>query len=166
MQRVHRHPCEYFLGEVEWRWLEMWCAIHGITELLSIRGLLDKSRPKSSELLLNTIAMVDDDDNAQAEVWVQYDRLPFPDDSIEFIVCAHLLEINDYADAAMSEAVRILKPGGMMIVFGYHRYSLLGLQKFFANDPDQYPPCSSRGGCRRILLDMGLNIVDDHMTTH
>lgn len=166
MQRVYRHPGEILFDEVEWRWLDIWCGIHGIDTMLSIRGLLDKSQPKSSKLQLQSVAMPDDIETHKSHVWVQYDRLPFADDSIPHVLCPHLLEVPHLGPAALGEAARILQPGGYLVLFGYHMFSPLGVQRLLADDAVSLPSLSRVGQARRLLLDLGLTLVDERMIAY
>lgn len=166
MLRAKRHPGELLLAEIEWRWLEIWCGMHGVGELLSLSCSLDKTKPKKPSIVIQSVAAPEDLDTADAEVWVQYDRLPFIDDSIPNVLCSHLFEIAHYNEAALSEAVRIVKPGGYVIVFGYHKYSLLGLQKSLQIEKSDLPNLSSRGKVRHMLLDLGLTLVEERMIAY
>ncbi len=166
MQRVYRHPGEYLLDDVEWRWLEIWAGMYHIEWLLSIRGLLDKARPETSKIHIQSVAMPDDVSTHLSQVWVQYDQLPFQDDSVPHVLCPHLLELPQHGPAAIGEAARILQPGGYMVVFGYHCWSPLGVQKLFVDESASFPILSARGRCRRLLLDLGLTIIDERMIAH
>jgi SAM-dependent methyltransferase len=51
------------------------------------------------------------------------ESLPFVDDAFELLLLRHALEVVPNASALLTEAVRVLAPGGVMIVTGVHPIS-------------------------------------------
>lgn len=56
-------------------------------------------------------------------------ELPFASGSIDLVMVPHTLELIDNPRQLLSEACRIVKPEGYIIVFGFNPYSLWGLKK-------------------------------------
>lgn len=58
-------------------------------------------------------------------------ELPILTGSIDLVVLPHTLELVDNPRKVLSEACRIVKPEGLIAVFGFNPYSLWGLCKLF-----------------------------------
>lgn len=50
--------------------------------------------------------------------------LPFVDDAFELVILRHALETASLPQALLSEAIRVLSPGGLMVLSGVHPLSL------------------------------------------
>lgn len=68
--------------------------------MATLKSFADLPPPDDSPLRIGTLAA----GNAQ--------RLPFPDDSFDAVICSEVLEHVDDPDAAMAEITRVTKPGG------------------------------------------------------
>lgn len=58
-------------------------------------------------------------------------ELPIHDASIDLVLLPHTLEFIDNPRQLLSEACRVVKPEGFIIIFGFNPYSLWGLKKRF-----------------------------------
>lgn len=56
--------------------------------------------------------------------WVD---LPFPAESVDFIVLAHALEESENPHQVLREAARILRPDGQLLIIGFNPWSLLAI---------------------------------------
>ena len=57
--------------------------------------------------------------------------LPFENDSIDTIVLHHALDIEWDVYQVLREAVRVLAPGGQLVILGFNPFSLFGASHFF-----------------------------------
>ncbi|HEX4511069.1 MAG TPA: methyltransferase domain-containing protein, partial [Burkholderiaceae bacterium] len=57
------------------------------------------------------------------------EALPFKDSSIDLVVMPHTLELAGDAHVALSEATRVLVPGGRLVIVGFNPASLWGLRQ-------------------------------------
>lgn len=60
----------------------------------------------------------------------EFYELPIAPASIDLVVMPHTLEFIDNPRQLLSEACRIVKPEGYIIIFGFNPYSLWGLKKW------------------------------------
>lgn len=51
------------------------------------------------------------------------ESLPFQDDAFELVILRHALEIAELPQAVLDEAVRVLSPGGLLVLSGVHPFS-------------------------------------------
>ncbi len=58
------------------------------------------------------------------------ERLPFPDDTFDFVYSWGVLHHTENTPAAAKEVVRVAAPGGRFCVMLYHRHSLVCLQAY------------------------------------
>lgn len=58
-----------------------------------------------------------------------FNELPIASASIDLVVMPHTLELIDNPQHLLSEACRIVKPEGHIIIFGFNPYSLWGLKQ-------------------------------------
>lgn len=70
-------------------------------------------------------------ERGQQALWVQGDlsHLPFADASFDGVVCILALDFVGARQAALQELVRVLRPGGFMLVAVLNRYSLWTLKR-------------------------------------
>ena len=57
------------------------------------------------------------------------EALPFKNDSLDLVVMPHTLELADDPHVALSEATRVLVPGGRLVIVGFNPASLWGLRQ-------------------------------------
>lgn len=95
------------------------------------------------------------------DIWVDYNSLPWPSASIEFLISTQFIEPNNNL-SAIQEMYRVLSPGGYLLIFTFRKYSLIGLQKQFAKDKKIFPALYSGFQIRKHLTDFGLNIVSEN----
>jgi len=62
--------------------------------------------------------------------------LPIASGSLDLVLVPHILEYLDNPQQLLSEACRIVKPEGHIIVCGFNPYSLWGIKKWFSRDTD------------------------------
>lgn len=91
-------------------------------------------------------------------------QLPFDTDSMDFVYCSHLLE--DFADwmPLLTEWVRVLKPGGRLIVLIPEKQAWAA-----AIAKGQPPNCAHRhegseGELSTYAARLGLRVLEDRMT--
>lgn len=69
----------------------------------------------------------------------EFQRLPFPDDSIDAIFLPCILETEAYPFDLLKEVWRVLLPSGTLIIFGFNPWSLQGLKHVFLQGHDEFP---------------------------
>lgn len=62
----------------------------------------------------------------------EYYNLPIVPGSIDLVIIPHTLEFLDNPRQLLAEACRIIKPQGLMVLFGFNPMSLWGLKKWWA----------------------------------
>jgi len=60
----------------------------------------------------------------------KFNELPIATDSIDLVLIAHALEVCENPEKLLSEACRIVKPEGHIIILGFNPFSLWGLVKW------------------------------------
>jgi hypothetical protein len=88
--------------------------------------------------------------------------LPLASNSIDVMVVPHVLEFEPEAYTVLLEAERILIGEGMLIVLGFHPWSLWGLWRFLFKSPGRVPWCGrfiAPGRVRSWLCDLGFEVV-------
>ncbi len=55
-------------------------------------------------------------DHRAALIWAPAETLPFPDNSFDIVTCLEALEFMANPEAVLSELVRVLRPGGLLLV--------------------------------------------------
>ena len=61
-----------------------------------------------------------------------FHHLPILTGCADLVVLPHTLEFIDHPRQLLSEACRIVKPEGLIVIFGFNPYSAWGLRKWFA----------------------------------
>lgn len=64
----------------------------------------------------------------------EFVELAFATASIDLVILPHTLEYIDNPQHVLSEACRIVKPDGYIIILGFNPYSLWGLKKYWIGD--------------------------------
>jgi SAM-dependent methyltransferase len=59
-----------------------------------------------------------------------YDDLPLPCDSLDVVIIQHALEYSEFPQAVLSEAARVLAPGGHLILCVFNPLGPMGLAKW------------------------------------
>jgi SAM-dependent methyltransferase len=88
--------------------------------------------------------------------------LPLASNSIDVMVVPHVLEFEPEAFAVLLEAERVLIGEGMLVVLGFHPWSLWGLWRFLFGRPGRVPWCGrfiAPGQVRGWLGDLGFEVV-------
>ncbi len=67
-------------------------------------------------------------------VCAEFDRLPFPDQSMDLVLCPHVHEIHQKKSSLCREIERVLSPHGRVMVFGVNISSLWAIQRVFGDD--------------------------------
>lgn len=62
-----------------------------------------------------------------------FSKLPFASESLDLIILPHVLEFSDQSDKILSEATRVLRPEGQIIICGFNTFSLWGMTKLIQN---------------------------------
>ncbi|MBX3708909.1 MAG: methyltransferase domain-containing protein [Gammaproteobacteria bacterium] len=68
-----------------------------------------------------------------------FHELPLLTGSIDLVILPHTLEFIDNPRQLLSEACRIIKPEGLMIISGFNPYSLWGLKKLLSKHKKSMP---------------------------
>lgn len=69
---------------------------------------------------------------ACADMQIYPANLPLASQSVDLVLLHHCLDFDDAPYRIISEAVRLLNPGGSLLVVGFNPFSLLGLQHLLA----------------------------------
>lgn len=78
-----------------------------------------------------------------------FEALPLPGESVDIVLLHHALDFSPNPHAVLSEAARVVNPGGHIALFGFNPVSLLGLGKWPAILFSKHP------GWRRNSLRAG-----------
>lgn len=60
------------------------------------------------------------------------DAFPLNDNSTDFLVLHHCLEFSSNPHEVLREAVRVLAPGGQLLIVGFNPWSLIGIRRWLA----------------------------------
>jgi len=113
---------------------------------------------------------------AGPKVDVIYDgtHIPFPDHSFDAILCTQVMEHAEDAEQVRNEMLRVLKPGGQLILtvpfiycehsapYDFRRFSLYGVDQFFGKQLE-IKELASQGAIGSTLGVMFLNWYDTQM---
>lgn len=87
---------------------------------------------EASELPCHTLMTpVIHHDKAKLTIESDLHQLPIMTGSIDLAILPHTLELIDHPRQLLTEACRIIKPEGLIIICGFNPLSLWGIQKFF-----------------------------------
>ncbi|OLO05561.1 hypothetical protein BTW07_03555 [Salinicola socius] len=67
------------------------------------------------------------------------DSLPLADDSVDLVLLHHLLEAVDRPHHVLQEAVRVTRPDGRLLVFGWHPFGPAGVRRRERPMPWRHP---------------------------
>ena len=67
----------------------------------------------------------------QLDLQSQFHRLPFADNSLDFMLLPHTLEHCAHPGALLDEVSRVLIPHGRAVFVGFNLYSLWGVKRYF-----------------------------------
>jgi len=107
----------------------------------------------------------------QFDIAADASAIPFSDNSFDTVLSTEVLEHVSKPDRVIAEMVRILKPGGVVILscpflhplheapYDYYRYSIYGLTFLFQDAGLEIICVQSRGGEGIVLADMCLRIL-------
>lgn len=79
--------------------------------------------------------------NQSTQIEGEFQHLPILTGSIDLVILPHTLELIDTPRHLLSEACRIVKPEGLIVIFGFNPNSLWGIRKMFTRQ--QTVPWSS-----------------------
>jgi len=100
------------------RALDLGCGTGGLTVLLARQGLTVDAVDHSPDMLAVAREKVDAEGLSASVTFAESDirSLEFPDRSFDLVTCQRVLHHVPEADAVISEAARVLKPGGIFFV--------------------------------------------------
>jgi SAM-dependent methyltransferase len=92
------------------------------------------------------------------------DKLPFEDNSLDFVYSSHLLE--DYPDwtPILKEWVRVIKPGGMLVILIPDRELWLAALANGQPPNDAHRHEGKVGELSTYAHDLGLRVIEDRLT--
>lgn len=80
-------------------------------------------------------------DGQVSYIEADFNELPLLTGSIDLVLLPHTLEFVDNPRQVLSEACRVIKPEGLIVIAGFNPYSTWGLRKWFSKK--QIPPWSA-----------------------
>ncbi len=116
------------LLSVQGKWLDVGCGSGHFARLLSNRGADVEGIDGSAEMVRSArdLAITRlDSARLQFNVVKTVERLPYPDASFDGVLCLSVLEYLDHPDDCFAEMVRVLRPGGQLVVSVPNRRSLI-----------------------------------------
>ena len=125
-------PWVQYLIDIELRWLRLWQESQLPVENVLIIG----AAPAVSEFSHVPSTVVVDEVPRSATVCGSYAQLPFASHSFDWVIIQHAHESGMKSqEALLAEAMRVLKPEGILHLFSFRFFSLLRLQKLFQSVP-------------------------------
>ncbi len=121
-------------------------------------GLLGASRI-SHRVVLDTIPPTGD---APHHPLCVPDALPLASNSIDVMVLPHVLEFEPEPFAVMVEAERVIIAEGMLVILGFHPWSLWGLWRVLFDSTGSVPWCGrfiAPGRLRSWLKELGFEVM-------
>lgn len=94
-------------------------------------------------------------ENGAAQVWAAADCLPWPDNSFDVLLLPHTVDIYADTEALLTEAWRVLVPGGCVWVSGLNA---LGYWRFGARRLCRMLPLHTVGQMRQALQSTGFRV--------
>ncbi len=100
------------------RALDLGCGTGGLTVLLARRGFTVHAVDHSPDMLAVARSKVDAEGLSDSVTFSERDirSMPFPDRSFDLVTCQRVLHHIPDAEAVISEAARVLKPGGVFFL--------------------------------------------------
>ncbi|HJN37261.1 MAG TPA: methyltransferase domain-containing protein [Gammaproteobacteria bacterium] len=95
-------------------------------------------------------------------VCADFFELPFADESFNVILCPHVHEILENSERFFDEIIRVLKPGGSLVVMGINPKSLWSFQNIMVRE-NLFPWMYHHWGCQKVinlLRDRVLRVED------
>lgn len=90
-------------------------------------------------------------------------ELPIMTGSVELVVIPHTLEFIDNPQKLLHEACRVVKPEGLIAIFGFNPFSMWGLRKVLHNK--NLPPWNANS-IQAYKIKNWLRLADFEMETH
>ena len=89
-----------------------------------------QSSPISHQI---TVAETSSDSGSQEKISLvsPLNALPLQNDSVDVVIVNHMLEFSHDPRGVLREAVRVLRPGGHLLLLGFQPISLWGVKRFF-----------------------------------
>ena len=137
MQRWFKTPLGQEILQQEIALIEQCRREYSSDLLVQVSGsgcpLLGKPTNKRQKVVLSSHAPRKSDGDLAGYSWLvtDFDKLPYPESSVDFMVLHHALEFSDDPHAVLREAVRVLAPQGHLVVICFNPHSLFGLLKSF-----------------------------------
>lgn len=91
----------------------------------------------------------------------QFNEMPIDSDSIDLLIIPHVLEFAQEPAQVLSEACRILKPEGRLIILCFNPWSMLGLKNYFSS----YFPQQNSIGIDRLFNWLNLLELESKFDT-
>lgn len=88
------------------------------------------------------------------------EELPLPADSMDVVLIHHALDFTPDSHRLLREAMRVLRPGGKMLILGFNPISCWGLSRLFRRKTE-LPWCARFISSRRVLD--WLRLLDIHV---
>jgi len=114
-----------------------------------------------NRLLLTPLAL---HDKTIRYIESDWSELPIHSGSVDLVVLPHTLEHTDNPRQILSEACRIVKPEGSLIIFGFNPYSLWGLRKKWDSLQDHAPLISKGHFLSSSAIKQWLGLADFELT--
>lgn len=96
--------------------------------------------------------------NNHRDIFLSCDALPFQDNSIDLIICPHLLEYHNQYNFLLQEIYRVLAPNGQVIITAFNKNSWVGLRhKKIPALKSIYP--LKLGILKENIAEIGFNII-------
>lgn len=103
-----------------------------------------QSSPISHQI---TVAETSSDSGSQEKISLvsPLNALPLQNDSVDVVIVNHVLEFSHDPRGVLREAVRVLRPGGHLLLLGFQPISLWGVKRFFFRFCHRFNLLSLRG---------------------
>ena len=88
------------------------------------------------------------------------EELPLPEDSMDAVLIHHALDSTQDSHRLLREAIRVLRPGGRLLVLGFNPVSPWGVARWFRNRSES--PWNARFISHRRIADW-LKLLDLHV---
>ena len=68
--------------------------------------------------------------NFLSDIIAESYSLPFESDSVDLLVAPHILDFSIYPQDSLREIIRVIKPGGHLVITLFNYYSLFSIFNF------------------------------------